>query len=156
MSTKVKIRKPYEKTERSSINFPEKTMTKQSFQQECDINTIMAKYAKDGVIAHVSRVQGAYGDFSNVEGYQLALNQVIAAQEAFDELPARVRERFGNDPANLMTFLQDVENRDEAIELGLIDKAAPEPPPQKVEIVEKKSAGAAPQTPSGQEPSKGS
>lgn len=149
MTTKVKIRRPYEKTARSSIKFPNETMAKQSFKDETNINTIMAKYQKTGIVEHVQKVQGSYGDFSNVQEYQLSLNQVIEAQEAFDQLPALIRKRFNNDPAHLMSFLEDDKNRDEAIKLGLIDQEAPPPPPQKVEIVNppEKKSGATPQTP---------
>lgn len=34
-----------------------------------------------------------------------ALNTVIEAQEQFDALPAKVRERFGNDPEAMLEFL---------------------------------------------------
>lgn len=125
--SKVKIRKPYDASVRQSILFPEKTMAKQSFKEECDINTIMAKYQKTGLIEHVQNVQAQYGDFTSVTDYQLSLNQVIAAQAAFEQLPARVRERFLNDPSRLMAFLEDDKNRDEAVRLGLIE---PSPPPQ--------------------------
>lgn len=125
--SKVKIRRPYDASPKTSITFPAKTMAKQAFKDECDINTIMSKYQKTGVIEHVKNVQGSYGDFTSVQDYQLSLNQVIAAQDAFDQLPARVRERFANDPSRLMAFLADEKNLDEAERLGLIERA-PEPP----------------------------
>lgn len=140
MTSKLKIRRPYDASAKSSIEFPQTTMTKQSFQDECDINTIMSKYQRTGLIEHVSNIQGAYGDFTNVQEYQLSLNQVIAAQEAFDQLPATMRERFANDPGRLMSFLEDDRNRDEAIKLGLV--AAPAPEPEK-----KSEKGAAPPSP---------
>lgn len=120
------IRKPYDDRVRLSITFPDETMAMQSFKEECDINTILAKYNKTGILEHVQKVQGSYGDFTNVQEYQLNLNQVIAAQDAFDALPAKIRERFANDPARLMTFLNDEKNLDEAVSLGLVE--APEPP----------------------------
>ena len=49
----------------------------------------------------------------------------MAADDAFMALPAAVRERFNNDPAELVDFVSDVNNRSEAIDLGLI------PPPAK-------------------------
>lgn len=122
----VKIRRPYDKSVRQPLLFSEKTLAKQSFQDECDINTIMAKYQKTGLIEHVQKIQGSYGDFTSVQDYQLSLNQVIAAQEAFDDLPAKIRERFANDPSHLMAFINDEKNLDEAIRLGLV--VAPEPP----------------------------
>lgn len=151
--TQVDVRKPYEKSTRQTIKFSQPTMAKQSFKDECDINTIMKKYQTTGLVSHVNSIVGSYGDYTNVADYQLHLNQVLAANEAFMELPAAIRKRFDNDPAHLLSFLQDEKNRDEAIRLGLIDPPAPEPPPQRVEIVnppEKKSAGASPQTPASE------
>ena len=66
-----------------------------------------------------------YGDFTDVVDYETVLQRVITAQESFDSLPAKVRDRFKNDPANLIEFLNDESNRDEAIKLGLIN------PPEK-------------------------
>lgn len=126
MTNKVKIRRPYDKTARLAITFPEITMAKQSFRDECDINTIMSKYQKTGLIDHVQKFQGSYGDFTNTVDYQLSLNQVIEAQDAFDQLPSSVRKRFSNQPSELMAFLSDPDNRDEAVKLGLV----PAPPPQ--------------------------
>lgn len=124
-ATKLKIRRPYDASQPKSISFPETTMAKQAFKDECDINTIMAKYARTGVYEHVQRVQGSYGDFTSVQDYQLTLNQVIEAQQAFDQLPAKIRARFHNDPSHLMSFLDDKDNYDEAVRLGLVEPKEP-------------------------------
>ena len=50
---------------------------------------------------------------------------VMAADDAFMALPANIRERFNNDPAELVDFVSDDRNRSEAIDLGLV------PPPAK-------------------------
>lgn len=142
-TTKVKPRRPYDASVRSSITFPEKTMAKQAFKDECDINTIMSKYQKTGLIEHVQKVQGSYGDFTSVQDYQLSLNQVIEAQEAFEHLPAKIRARFQNDPSHLMSFLEDAANRDEAIALGLVEPSSPPQP----EAPAARPEGAEPPTP---------
>lgn len=126
--TKSKIRKPYDQHARNAISFPNATMAKQSFKAETDINTIMAKYQATGLIDHVQRVQGAYGDFTSVQDYQLSLNQVIEAQEAFERLPSKIRARFSNDPAHLMAFMEDPANLEESITLGLREKPQGEQP----------------------------
>lgn len=144
--SKVKIRKPYDAPARHSMQFPEKTMAKQSFKEECDINTIMAKYQKTGLIEHVQNVQAQYGDFTSVADYQLSLNQVIAAQNAFEQLPSRVRERFSNDPSRLMAFLEDDKNRDEAVRLGLIEPTPSPPQPEAPTGASEAPAGADPAT----------
>lgn len=111
------------------------SMTKQSFKDECDINRLMAKYETTGVIDHVNRRMPEYGDFAGVVSYQDSLNIVLDAREVFAALPARLRDRFGNDPGQYLAFIDDPKNKDEAIKLGMIKAPPAEPPPQKVEVV---------------------
>lgn len=105
-------------------------MTKQSFKDETDINNIMAKYKNTGLIDHISDFKGSYGDFTNVQEYQLSLNQVLAAQESFEQLPSGIRARFNNSPSALMSFLENPTNLDEAVELGLVNRPTPPPEPK--------------------------
>lgn len=112
MKTKLRKRVQFETTGPS--------LTKQAFHDECDVNSILAKYAKTGHISHVRQGEGSYGDFTLDTDYQDSLNKVIIAQEAFMQLPAVVRRRFGNDPQQLMEFISDEKNYDEATQLGLI------------------------------------
>jgi len=112
---------------RLQLNFPNDGRTQQNFQDETDINNIMAKFAKTGLVDHVNNIQGAYGDFSTVQDYQLHLDQVMAADAAFMALPSQIRRRFDNDPSHLLAFVQDPANRDEAIALGLVNATPPEP-----------------------------
>lgn len=67
-----------------------------------------------------------YGDVSNVEDYQTSKNKVIAADKAFKKLPAAVRSRFKNDPAELFAFLDNASNLEEAKKLGLIEIPQPD------------------------------
>lgn len=132
----VSIRKPYDASVRSAISFPHASRTKQQFVEESDINTIMRKYEKTGVIdPRLQRGPGSYGDFSNATDYHTSLTQIVEAQDAFYDLPASLRKRFNNDPAELLDFLADDRNRDEAIKLGLVPAPEPEAPPTKVEVV---------------------
>ena len=48
------------------------------------------------------------------------MNIVASAQQEFDQLPAPVRKRFGNDPASFLDFVHDDSNIDEMAKLGLI------------------------------------
>lgn len=100
------------------------SLTQQNFKNECDINFIMKRWEKTGELTHVRSNAPSYGDFSNLGDYQSSLNVVLAAQEAFDSLPAVVRNRFSNDPAMFVEFVQDPSNADAIVELGL---AAPRP-----------------------------
>lgn len=109
---------------KNSVNLDftdEVSLTKQSFAKESDINFIMAKYQKTGLIDHVCKYEGTYGDFLAVVDYQSSLNAVINAQEEFNSLPSSLRARFSNDPAQFLQFVNDDSNREEAIKIGLID-----------------------------------
>jgi len=126
---------------RLQLNFPDDGLTQQNFQEETDINNIMAKFAKTGLVDHVNKVTGSYGDFTSVQDYQLHLDQVMAANQAFMQLPSAVRRRFDNDPAHLLSFLQDPRNLDEAVKLGLVN-APPAPEPKADQAKPGKASGA--------------
>jgi phage internal scaffolding protein len=105
---------------RVQVYFSDESLTHSYFAEDCDINVIMAQYEKSGLIEHVNRYNGSYGDFTDVSDYQSSLNAVLEAQEAFDSLPAKVRSRFSNDPAEFLSFVNDSSNKDEMISLGLL------------------------------------
>lgn len=111
--------------------------THQSMADECNVNKIMAKFERDGVLSHVAQYEGNYGDFTGAMDYHAALNQVIQAGEMFMSLPASVRREFENDPGLFLDFCEDPENEDAMREMGLLppkaaEDPAPEPKPKKV------------------------
>jgi phage internal scaffolding protein len=104
----------------SGLECLDPSMAQQQFREECDINTIMERFGRTGeIIAPIRMPQ--YGDFDGVNDYHSAMNAIVEAQSAFDSLPAKTRARFSNDPAEFLEFCFNEENRDEAIQLGLID-----------------------------------
>jgi len=109
----------------SGLACEEPTLAQQHYKEECDINTILQKFSITGILPE-SPLSPRYGDFSGISDYHTALNRVIAAQDEFEALPAPIRARFENDPAKLIEFLEDENNRPEAEELGLVEKAAAE------------------------------
>lgn len=125
----IAIKKPYDTHARDGISFSGKGRTKQSFRDECDINSVMRRWEKTGQLHPLQRYPPQYGDFTNVDDYQAAVNQVQQAEDAFMALPSRVRSRFGNDPAELLRFMADSANQAEAEKLGLVDPA-PKPDPK--------------------------
>lgn len=103
--------------------FVKPSLTQQHFKDECDVNRIMKRYEETGSWGEQqTNVRPQFGDFSTEFDFRQAQETVIRAAEAFDALPARVRKRFNNDPAELLDFLGDEKNREEAIFLGLIEK----------------------------------
>lgn len=96
--------------------------TKQGPAAECEINKIMAKYHKTGLITHVNTRTGVFMDCSNIGSYQECVERIQNANDAFYTLPATMRERFDNNPGKLIEFLQDSKNVDEAVKLGIVQK----------------------------------
>lgn len=124
--------------------------TKQEFRDECDINKIMSRYEKTGILNHVNKYQGQYGDFSNVTTYEDAFDQLQKANEMFMTLPARVREKFQNEPQNFIKYMEDPKFYQEQLKLGL-RKHSPE---QEKKIESQKATKAAKAAASAQEKSK--
>lgn len=114
----MEIRKPYDR-ERVSFSTTGESLTHQSMAPECDINRIMAKWQKTGVIEHANTYQGQYGDFAETPTYQEAMNVVIESQEMFMTLPSSVRRQFDNDPGQFLAFAVDPQNGEKMIEMGL-------------------------------------
>ena len=104
----------------SGLACEEPSLTQQHFKDETDINNILRQFNITGMLPEAP-LSPRYGDFSGIVDYHTALNSVIAAQSEFDGLPAQIRARFNNDPAELIEFLDDEKNRDEAVKLGLLD-----------------------------------
>lgn len=106
---------------KKGIEFTEPSRTKQSELDDSDINNIMARYALTGVAPAPHRGEPLYGDFSDVEDYQVSLNKVMAAEERFASLPSELRKKFDYNPQNMINFILDEKNREECINLGFIN-----------------------------------
>lgn len=111
------------------------SLTHQSFAAEADIRTIMARYGSTGSFidstVDCSTRTPSYGDFSTLPDFHAAQNIVAQSVEHFESLNVNLRERFGYDPANLLEFLNDPANRQEAISLGIVsDDNLPQAAPQ--------------------------
>lgn len=109
-------------------------LTQQSAKEECDINVIVER-AKRG--ADVGKMmngrQPMYGDFTQIPtDLRECMVTVTKARDAFMTLDAGIRFRFQNDPALMIDFLNDPNNREEAIKLGLVE--APKEPEVKPKV----------------------
>lgn len=123
----MKVRDRFEasisETEGYGLECLDPTLTEQSHKDDCDVNNILAKYTKTGLLPSVS-TEGLYMDISEVGDYQEHMNNLVAAQEAFAALPSRVRERFRNNPAELVDFCSDPNvSKEELVELGLANES---------------------------------
>lgn len=89
---------------------------------DTDINRIVETWVKTG-IAPMNPIQALQGDFTDAVDFRTSLDRIRAAQAEFNALDANVRSYFANDPANMIDFLQNPDNRAKAEELGLVIKA---------------------------------
>lgn len=122
------MRREYEPVRCDMNGDPGRTV--QSDAQAADINNIVNRWLQTGEV-YAPRQRPEYGDFTNATDYLTAVNKVNDAQQAFAELPSRIRSKFKNDPFELIEFLDDEANHPEAVELGILvapDQAAPEVP----------------------------
>lgn len=109
----------------------EPSLTRQEFADECDINSIMARYN-----AHVVGGPGnlpprdpQYIDFTEMPqdlmGY---LHFMQETENAFMSLPAIVRKEFDNDPHRFVEYASDPASLDQMRSWGLAPPAkVPEP-----------------------------
>lgn len=95
--------------------------TEQSHKINCDVNAIIKKYDKTGLISHISRFEAQFGDLSGND-FKTMTDKIINANNQFNNLPSEIRNRFQNNPEELLRFMENPLNRDEAIDLGLINR----------------------------------
>lgn len=125
------------------VGFTQPSLTQQHFRDECDINHIMARYRETGFLVDPMQKATAkpqFGDFSTVSDFMQAQNIIAHARENFDALPSNLRERFANNPAQMLSFLENESNYEEAVKLGLVEKRPESVVP---------SASSTPPTPAG-------
>lgn len=103
---------------RVTSKFTQPSLTKQSFKDECDINMIMARYQKTGVIDHYAKHAPQYGETS-AHTFTEAQMIVANAQSMFNELPSKARQAFNNDPAEFLGFCEHEPDLKTMIDLGL-------------------------------------
>lgn len=106
-------------------HFPDPSLTQQQFAEEADINTIVDRFMKSGVLPDPVNMP-QYMDYEGVFDFQSAMNVVREADLNFSRLDPKVRARFNNSPQTFLEFFADPANKDEGLRLGLIvPQAAP-------------------------------
>lgn len=102
-------------------NKDDRSLTNQADMDASDINKIMARYEKTGVLVDPIGIERKpmYADFTEIKDYHSMLSSIRNVERAFNLLPVYVRNRFQNDPQKLIDFLENSKNDKEAVELGL-------------------------------------
>lgn len=102
----------------TAIECKDPSLAQQHMHDDTDINKLMERYTVTGELPQLT-TPPLQGDFTNVLSYQDALNLMREAQASFDAMPARIRNRFDNDPAQFVDFFSNEANRDEIRQMGL-------------------------------------
>lgn len=115
------------------------SMAKQEFKRECDVNNIVKHFSPRHMsqLAALAAANGRFEDLPDQLDYQDSLNLIRDAEQAFMALPSKVRDRFGQDPAEFLAFMGDPSNEKEARELGLLK---PLPPAQAAPLADAESS----------------
>lgn len=83
----------------------------QSYKESCSIDYILARFAAGDDTA-LSRVQGIYGDFSDVPTTMAEVCQrVIDAEHIFNNLPVEVREQYNFSPSEFFAQIDSEKTR---------------------------------------------
>lgn len=120
------VRNPYnydsdQLSEDTGLECKDESLTEQEHIEEADINYIADKFMRTGEMPQVLQLPTP-AEFDGIFDFQTAMNTIAKAKLEFASLPAKIRSRFENDPAQLLEFVNDDNNREEAIRLGFIPK----------------------------------
>lgn len=121
-----------------------------------DINKIMnrvdphgkqfAQAVRTGIVTDAGML---YDDFTKAESFQDALNIVIHGRQQFALLDARTRNRFDNDPAKFLAYIDDPANVEEHIALGFRKKPETQAPAESPDSRSKPNSAASKPSPKG-------
>lgn len=105
----------------ASVDEFSESMTRQSDADAADINKIVSRFERSGVMPLTAR-EGRFLDVSEVGDYRSALEQVRRANEYFETLPASSRAMFGNDPAVFLDKVNDPAALQLLVDAGVVPK----------------------------------
>ena len=91
--------------------------TEESHKDSCDINKIFHASNHSPELL-IPESPPTFGDFSNGADFTEMQNRVADAISGFENLPSETREFFEHKPANLVEFMNDPENAQDAINMA--------------------------------------
>lgn len=107
------------------------SLTQQQFKDEADINYIISMYNSTGVMPSFhgdgQPAQPIFADFAELpDNAQEVYNRILLAKADFDNLPLDVRKRFNYDAGAFLEFVENPNNVDELVAMGLATKTTVE------------------------------
>ena len=131
-----KIRHAYSPSDRSTdAKGGGKSMTRQEFTEECDINTVVERHLTVGGIITPQEFSEELVELPDNFDYKEALDAVTAADAAFLQLPADIRSAHENNPGNLLNHIESKEFQSGTVDIFGVEirTEAPEQAPQRPE-----------------------
>lgn len=105
--------------------------TQQNQKDNCDINKIYKHFQKYGVIPENVAVRTPkFQDNSMIPSFQEAQNMMQEASAAFEKIPLEIRKLCDHNPAKVMDFIHDPQNKAYLEKYGMLAKpkvAEPDP-----------------------------
>lgn len=101
------------------------SLTKASLGVGLETREIVEKFYRTGELDAWNRREKRYGEWSGPTELAECLNRVLEAQEAFDALPAEIRDHVNNDPVQFLELVHDPARVDELRGLGLVPAGEP-------------------------------
>lgn len=94
-----------------------KTIQEQA--QATDINHILERYQRTGLIDHLAKHEPQYGEFAAYD-FQANQNMIAKITQTFEELPSTTRKQFDNNVELFMEYISVPENIKD-MEDGVVD-----------------------------------
>lgn len=108
--------------------YPEKdwgeVLTEQHHENDCDINYLIERSLRLGDPLNGEMDLSKFKDVSETIDLKEALIAVDTVNTMFAELPLKIRKEFDYNPSHLVSFLDNPNNYDRAVELGLVSSTA--------------------------------
>lgn len=106
--------------ERRSVGIGDfgETLTEQNHKERVQIQNILHRYTKTGMLLHVNSLEGTYGDFPNHIDFKTMQDTIAAAKSMFESIPAQIRAKFDNNPAKFLEKVHDTKEHEALIEMG--------------------------------------
>jgi phage internal scaffolding protein len=108
------------KKKRKVITVTDKNkIVEQSQAALTDVHRLLEPAIKNGLLRHAIKYEGEMDDIPAAD-YTDAMNKVAQANSMFEQLPGKIRERFEQNPAKFLEFVQNPANAKELGEMGLL------------------------------------
>lgn len=93
-----------------------KTLVEQHHRTE--VKKMVADIERRGLLRASTKFEGEFDDYPDYD-FQEAQFMIAKAKSMFESMPSGVRKRFKNDPGEFMNFINNPDNIEESVKMGL-------------------------------------